>query len=137
MGSSNGIRANSVLPGWVESDMTAPAFGWDAALDAAAYAKGWQIRATDPQARTITVAKSLHLPLRNASWQMVVTVRATAPDRTRVEVAGELPATGVARTGLPRRSTEQFFTAIGERVMQEADRQRRAAAAKAPKAEGS
>jgi hypothetical protein len=25
----NGIRANSVLPGWVESDMTAPAFGWD------------------------------------------------------------------------------------------------------------
>jgi len=25
----HGIRANSVLPGWVESDMTAPAFGWD------------------------------------------------------------------------------------------------------------
>jgi NAD(P)-dependent dehydrogenase (short-subunit alcohol dehydrogenase family) len=24
-----GIRCNSVLPGWVESDMTAPAFGWD------------------------------------------------------------------------------------------------------------
>lgn len=23
------IRCNSVLPGWVESDMTAPAFGWD------------------------------------------------------------------------------------------------------------
>ena len=25
----HGIRSNSVLPGWVESDMTAPAFGWD------------------------------------------------------------------------------------------------------------
>jgi NAD(P)-dependent dehydrogenase (short-subunit alcohol dehydrogenase family) len=25
----HGIRANSVLPGWVESDMTASAFGWD------------------------------------------------------------------------------------------------------------
>lgn len=25
----HGIRCNSVLPGWVESDMTAPAFGWD------------------------------------------------------------------------------------------------------------
>ena len=25
----HGVRANAVLPGWVESDMTAPAFGWD------------------------------------------------------------------------------------------------------------
>jgi NAD(P)-dependent dehydrogenase (short-subunit alcohol dehydrogenase family) len=25
----HGIRCNSVLPGWVESDLTAPAFGWD------------------------------------------------------------------------------------------------------------
>ena len=25
----HGIRCNSVLPGWVESDMTAPALGWD------------------------------------------------------------------------------------------------------------
>ena len=25
----HGIRCNSVLPGWVESEMTAPAFGWD------------------------------------------------------------------------------------------------------------
>jgi NAD(P)-dependent dehydrogenase (short-subunit alcohol dehydrogenase family) len=25
----HGIRSNAVLPGWVESEMTAPAFGWD------------------------------------------------------------------------------------------------------------
>jgi NAD(P)-dependent dehydrogenase (short-subunit alcohol dehydrogenase family) len=25
----DGIRANAVLPGWVESEMTAPALGWD------------------------------------------------------------------------------------------------------------
>ena len=25
----HGIRCNSIVPGWVESDMTAPAFGWD------------------------------------------------------------------------------------------------------------
>ena len=25
----HGIRCNSVLPGWIESEMTAPAFGWD------------------------------------------------------------------------------------------------------------
>lgn len=25
----HGIRCNAVLPGWVESEMTAPAFGWD------------------------------------------------------------------------------------------------------------
>ena len=25
----HGIRCNSILPGWIESDMTAPAFGWD------------------------------------------------------------------------------------------------------------
>lgn len=29
----HGIRCNSVLPGWVESDMTAPAFGWDKFVD--------------------------------------------------------------------------------------------------------
>jgi NAD(P)-dependent dehydrogenase (short-subunit alcohol dehydrogenase family) len=29
----HGIRANSVLPGWVESDMTAPAFGWQKFVD--------------------------------------------------------------------------------------------------------
>ncbi len=25
----HGIRCNSVLPGWIESEMTAPALGWD------------------------------------------------------------------------------------------------------------
>lgn len=25
----HGIRCNSILPGWIESEMTAPAFGWD------------------------------------------------------------------------------------------------------------
>lgn len=29
----DGIRANAVLPGWVESEMTAPAFGWDRFVD--------------------------------------------------------------------------------------------------------
>jgi len=25
----HGIRSNAILPGWIESEMTAPAFGWD------------------------------------------------------------------------------------------------------------
>lgn len=29
----HGIRANSVLPGWTESEMTAPAFAWDKFVD--------------------------------------------------------------------------------------------------------
>jgi len=29
----HGVRCNSILPGWVESDMTAPAFGWDRFVD--------------------------------------------------------------------------------------------------------
>ncbi|MBC8241820.1 MAG: SDR family oxidoreductase, partial [Alphaproteobacteria bacterium] len=29
-----GITANSVLPGWIETPMTAPAFGWDKFADA-------------------------------------------------------------------------------------------------------
>ncbi len=29
----HGIRCNSILPGWIESDMTAPAFGWDRFVD--------------------------------------------------------------------------------------------------------
>ena len=29
----HGIRSNAVLPGWVESDLTAPAFGWQTFVD--------------------------------------------------------------------------------------------------------
>jgi NAD(P)-dependent dehydrogenase (short-subunit alcohol dehydrogenase family) len=29
----HGIRANSILPGWIETEMTAPAFGWDRFVD--------------------------------------------------------------------------------------------------------
>jgi NAD(P)-dependent dehydrogenase (short-subunit alcohol dehydrogenase family) len=25
----HGIRCNAIVPGWIESEMTAPAFGWD------------------------------------------------------------------------------------------------------------
>jgi len=29
----HGIRCNAILPGWIESEMTAPAFGWDKFVD--------------------------------------------------------------------------------------------------------
>lgn len=29
----HGVRCNSILPGWIETDMTAPAFGWDRFVD--------------------------------------------------------------------------------------------------------
>ena len=29
----HGIRSNAILPGWIESEMTAPAFGWDTFVD--------------------------------------------------------------------------------------------------------
>ena len=29
----HGVRCNSILPGWIESDMTAGAFGWDRFVD--------------------------------------------------------------------------------------------------------
>ncbi|CAN0200780.1 unnamed protein product [Phaeothamnion confervicola] len=29
----HGVRCNALIPGWIESDMTAPAFGWDKFVD--------------------------------------------------------------------------------------------------------
>ncbi len=29
----HGIRANAILPGWIETPMTAPAMGWDKFVD--------------------------------------------------------------------------------------------------------